>query len=195
MNNKTRRYEMVEIDKLKPYERNARTHDDKQIEKIANSIKEFGFINPVLIDNNYGIIAGHGRVLGALKLGIKELPCLFIEDLSEAQKRAYIITDNKLSEDAGWDDTILKEELKALDEMNFNVELTGFCLSEFDFDVDEIEFNEDEYDVESNLPENPKSKLGDIFKLGNHRLMCGDSTNPEHINALIGGGGGRPLYY
>ena len=126
-----RRYETVKIDKLKPYENNARTHSDEQVEKIANSIKEFGFINPVLIDSEYGIIAGHGRVLGAQKLGMKEVPCLFVEDLTDTQKRAYILADNKLALDAGWDDEILKQEIKALDELNFDVSIAGFDLSDF----------------------------------------------------------------
>ena len=180
------RYESVEILKLKPYKNNARTHSEEQIEKIANSIKEFGFINPVIIDSEYGIIAGHGRVLGAKKLGMKEVPCLFVEDLTEAQKRAYIIADNKLALDAGWDEEILKQEIKALDDMNFDITLTGFEMDDFDFDAEPIEFEEDDYDVEAKLPEEPKSKYGEIYKLGNHIVMCGDSTSKEDIDKLIG---------
>lgn len=121
-----RRYENVDINKLVPYEKNARTHSPEQVAKIARSIKEFGFINPVLIDGNFGIIAGHGRVEGAKSLGMTEVPCLFVEDLTEAQKRAYILADNKLALDAGWDDEILKEELLGLKEMNFDISITGF---------------------------------------------------------------------
>ena len=121
-----RRYENVKISELKPYKNNARTHNEKQVEKIANSITEFGFINPVLIDSEYGIIAGHGRVLGASKLGMLEVPCLFIEDLTEEQKRAYIIADNKLALDAGWDYELLKIELEELDNLDFDFTLTGF---------------------------------------------------------------------
>ena len=121
-----RRYENVRIDKLKPYKNNARTHSESQIEKIANSISEFGFINPVLIDSDYGIIAGHGRVKGAEKLGMVEVPCLFVEDLTEEQKRAYIIADNKLALDAGWDYELLKIELEELDNLDFDITLTGF---------------------------------------------------------------------
>ena len=121
-----RRYENVRIDKLKPYENNARTHSEKQLEKIARSIEEFGFINPVLIDSDYGIIAGHGRVKGAERLGMVEVPCLFVEDLTEEQKRAYIIADNKLALDAGWDYDLLKIELEELDNMDFDITLTGF---------------------------------------------------------------------
>lgn len=182
-----RRYENVEISKLKPYENNARTHSKEQVEKIARSIKEFGFINPVLIDNEYGIIAGHGRVLAAQKLGMIEVPCLFIEDLTEEQKRAYILADNKLALDAGWDDEILRQEILALDKLDFDVSLTGFDIEDFDFSQSDIEFQEDDYDVEEKLPEIPKAKYGDIYQLGNHRLMCGDSTSKEDIDKLVDG--------
>ncbi len=182
-----RKYENVNLKKLKPYKNNARTHSKEQIEKIALSIKEFGFINPILIDEKYGIIAGHGRVLGAKQLGIEKVPCLFIEDLTEEQKRAYILADNKLALDAGWDDKILKEEIKALDELNFDVSLTGFDLSDFDFNQAEIKFEEDDYDITENLPTIPISKYGDIYRLGNHRLMCGDSTIEKDVKELTNG--------
>lgn len=181
-----RKYENVSIDKLKPYERNARTHSDAQVLKIAKSIKEFGFINPVLIDSNFGIIAGHGRVLGAKKLGMMEVPCLFVEDLTKAQKKAYILADNKLALDAGWDDEILKVELNELKDMNFDLSLTGF---------DDIEINgleEPEEIVEDEAPEvdeenEPITQLGDIWKLGEHRLMCGDSTDAGTVAILMDG--------
>lgn len=182
-----RRYENVKIEKLKPYENNARTHSEEQVEKISRSIKEFGFINPVLIDSNFGIIAGHGRVLGAKKLGMEEVPCLFVEDLTDEQKRAYILADNKLALDAGWDDEILREEIKALADLDFDVSLTGFELEDFDFNQTDIEFEEDSYDVEEKLPEIPKAKYGDIYQLGNHRIMCGDSTSQEDIDKLLDG--------
>ena len=121
-----RRYENVPIGKLIPYENNARTHSEKQVEKIAKSIEEFGFINPVLIDSKYGIIAGHGRVLGATKLGMEEVPCIFVEDLTEVQKRAYILADNKLALDAGWDYDKVEIELEELEDLGFDVDLTGF---------------------------------------------------------------------
>ena len=138
-----RRYENVPIDKLNPYKNNARTHSEKQVEKIANSIREFGFINPVLIDSNFGIIAGHGRVKGAERLGMFEVPCLFIEDLSEEQKRAYIIADNKLALDAGWDYDLLKIELEELNDLDFDISLTGFDM-DFIFDDDEDSYYGDE---------------------------------------------------
>lgn len=180
-----RRYENVEIEKLKPYKNNARTHSDEQIEKIAKSMKEFGFINPVLVDGNLNVIVGHGRILGAKKLGMKEVPCLFIEDLTEEQKRAYIIADNRLAEDAGWDKELLKIELEDLKNMNFDITLTGFELEDFDFSMDETEVIEDEFD--ETVPEEPTSKKGEIYKLGKHFLMCGDSTDINDVEKLMNG--------
>ena len=132
-----RRYENVPINQLKPYKNNARTHNEKQVEKIAKSIEEFGFINPVLIDSDYGIIAGHGRIEGAKKLGMVEVPCLFIEDLTEEQKRAYIIADNKLALDAGWDYELLRVELEELDDLDFDITLTGFDMDIIFNDADD----------------------------------------------------------
>lgn len=180
-----RRYENVEIEKLKPYKNNARTHSDEQIEKIAKSMKEFGFINPVLVDGDLNVIAGHGRILGAKKLGMKEVPCLFIENLTEEQKRAYIIADNRLAEDAGWDKELLKIELEDLKNMNFDITLTGFELEDFDFSMDETEVIEDEFD--ETVPEEPTSKKGEIYKLGKHFLMCGDSTDINDVEKLMNG--------
>lgn len=180
-----RRYENVEIEKLKPYKNNARTHSDEQIEKIAKSMKEFGFINPVLVDGDLNVIAGHGRILGAKKLGMKEVPCLFIEDLTEEQKRAYIIADNRLAEDAGWDKELLKIELEDLKNMNFDITLTGFELEDFDFSMEETEVIEDEFD--ETVPEEPTSKKGEIYKLGKHFLMCGDSTDINDVEKLMNG--------
>ena len=180
-----RRYEDVEIEKLKPYKNNARTHSDEQIEKIAKSMKEFGFINPVLVDGDLNVIAGHGRILGAKKLGMKEVPCLFIENLTEEQKRAYIIADNRLAEDAGWDKELLKIELEDLKNMNFDITLTGFELEDFDFSMDETKVIEDEFD--ENVPEEPTSKKGEIYKLGKHFLMCGDSTDINDVEKLMNG--------
>ena len=180
-----RRYENVEIEKLKPYKNNARTRSDEQIEKIAKSMKEFGFINPVLVDGNLNVIAGHGRILGAKKLGMKEVPCLFIEDLTEEQKRAYIIADNRLAEDAGWDKELLKIELEDLKNMNFDITLTGFELEDFDFSMEETEVIEDEFD--ETVPEEPTSKKGEIYKLGKHFLMCGDSTDINDVEKLMNG--------
>jgi ParB-like chromosome segregation protein Spo0J len=139
-----RRYENVDINKLIPYENNARTHSPEQVEKLAKSIEQFGFINPVLIDGNFGIIAGHGRVQGAKQLGLKEVPCIFVEDLTEAQKRAYILADNKLALDAGWDDDLLKVELEALKELNFDISLTGFTMGDIDISIGDPEKSEED---------------------------------------------------
>lgn len=180
-----RKYANVCIDKLKPYERNARTHSAEQIEKIANSIKEFGLINPVLIDGDFGIIAGHGRVEGAKKLGMTEVPCLFVEDLTEEQKRAYIIADNKLAEDAGWDTVLLKLELGELADLDFDISLTGFSLDDLDELSDEPkEVTEDEAPEVDEVNE-PITQLGDIWQLGDHRLMCGDSTDKATVEKLM----------
>lgn len=144
-----RKYENMRIEDLKPYANNARTHSKAQVAKIAKSIKEFGFINPVIIDDDLNVIAGHGRILAAKELGYTELPCLFVEDLTEAQKRAYILADNKLALDAGWDEDILRQELIALDEMDFDLDFTGF--SEIEIEellADDTAAVEDEADLE-----------------------------------------------
>ena len=139
-----RKFEYVEIEKIKPHEKNARTHSEEQIQKIAESIREFGFLNPILIDENYMIIAGHGRLLGAKKLGLLGVPCIFVEDLNEAQKSAYIIADNRLAEDAGWDMSVLSEELRGLMDIDFDIELTGFTLDDIELDFGETEVKESE---------------------------------------------------
>ena len=175
---------MVSIDGLKPYENNARTHSEEQVQKIVRSIEEFGFINPVLIDGNYGIIAGHGRVMAAKKMGMTEVPCLFIEDLTEAQKRAYIIADNKLALDAGWDEELLQIELAELQEMDFDITLTGFELEDLE-DDEAQEVIEDDFDAEP--PKEPYVKVGNLYQLGKHRLLCGDSTKIDDVEKLMGG--------
>ena len=124
------KYKSIDIDLLIPYARNSRTHSDSQVTKIASSIKEFGFLNPVIVDKDNGIIAGHGRVMAAKKLGLKEVPILLVEHLTEAQKRAYIIADNRLALDAGWDEEMLRVEFAELADDGFNLELTGFELGE-----------------------------------------------------------------
>lgn len=133
-------YKTVATDSLIPYARNSRTHSDEQVAQIAASIKEFGFLNPIIIDGDNGIIAGHGRVMAAQKLGIKELPCIEASHLTDAQRRAYIIADNKLAMNAGWDDEMLRIELDELGEMGFDLELTGFSLDEMANIFDETDF-------------------------------------------------------
>lgn len=175
------------INELKPYENNSRTHDESQIKQICESIKEYGWTNPVLIDEKGMIIAGHGRVEAGKKLDIKEVPCIVLSGLTEAQKKAYVIADNKMALNAGWNEELLKTELENLKELDFDLELTGFNIDELDElfkeDEKEREIVEDDFDIE--LPEEPKAKLGDIYQLGNHRLMCGSSTDIDMVNKLI----------
>ena len=183
----TEKLEIIDISKLIPYANNARTHSDEQIKKIQSSIREFGFVNPVLIDKNYGIIAGHGRVEAAKREGMTEVPCVWVEHLTEAQKKAYILADNRLAEMAGWDMELLSIELEELKELDFDIGLTGFGADELSdiFGEEELEAVEDDYEVE--LPEEPKTKLGDIYQLGRHRLMCGDSTDKATVEKLMNG--------
>lgn len=154
----------IDVEKLIPYARNSRTHSPDQVAQIAASIKEFGFLNPVIIDGEMGIIAGHGRVMAARKLGITELPCIDAAHLTEAQKRAYIIADNKLAMNAGWDDEMLRVELQDLVGVGFDIELTGFSLDEIDTILaDEPEEGLTDEDAVPELPDEPVSKLGDVI--------------------------------
>lgn len=182
-----RKLEWRQIADLIPYARNARTHSDEQVAQIAASIKEFGWTNPILVDGDNGIIAGHGRLAAARKLGNTEVPVIELTGLSEAQKRAYILADNKLALNAGWDIDLLAEELKELKDLNFDLELTGFSDKELaDFLTEEVEGLTDE-DAVPDVPEEPKTKLGDIYQLGKHRLMCGDSCSLTDMEKLCDG--------
>lgn len=176
------------VAELQPYARNSRTHSKEQVAQIAASIQEFGFLNPVLVDAGGQIIAGHGRVLAAQQLGLAEVPCLLVEGLSEAQIRAYVIADNKLAENAGWDNNLLAGELAELRDGGFDLDLLGFSLDEMALLMPELpgEGLTDPDEV-PDLPEEPVSKLGDIWQLGDHRLMCGDSTDDAAIKALMNG--------
>lgn len=176
------------VNDLIPYINNSRTHSEEQVNQIVASINEFGFTNPLLIDEKDNIIAGHGRLLASKKLKMEEVPCIVLSGLTEAQKKAYIIADNKMALNAGWDEELLKIELENLKELDFDLELTGFNVDELDdiFQVEEEqEIVEDDFDIEP--PEEPKAKLGDIYQLGNHRLMCGDSTKLEDVEKLTNG--------
>ena len=175
------------VNDLIPYINNSRTHSEEQINQIVASINEFGFTTPLLIDEKDNIIAGHGRLLASKKLKMEEVPCIVLSGLTEAQKKAYIIADNKMALNAGWDDELLKIELENLKELDFDLELTGFNVDELDdiFGTEEKEVVEDDFEIE--VPEEPKAKLGDIYQLGNHRLMCGDSTKEEDVEKLMNG--------
>ncbi len=182
--------EYLAIDAIIPYARNSRTHSDQQIAQIAASIREFGFTNPVLIDAQGGIIAGHGRVMGARQLGLAEVPCLRLGHLSDAQKRAYIIADNKLALNAGWNDEMLALEIKALGELGFDLDLTGFGADEIDellAEFDATPEGETDADAIPATPTAPVSRPGDVWLLGGHRLMCGDSTNAVDVALLMDG--------
>lgn len=171
----------IQVELLQPYEKNAKQHSESQIQKIADSISEFGFISPCLIDKDNRIIAGHGGVEAAKILGMETVPCVYIEGLTDVQRRAYILADNRLTELGDWDMDLVQDELSFLNDEGFDIDLTGF-----DFLGDEEEeIIEDEYD--DTLPEEPIAKAGQIYQLGEHRLMCGDSTSPEDVDKLIGG--------
>lgn len=188
MNKHTNRMELVNINELIPYVNNARTHSKDQIIKLRSSLREFGFVNPVLIDKDKNIIAGHGRVMAAKEEGISEVPCVLVEHLTDAQKKAYILADNKLALDAGWDMDLLEIELKALEEMDFDLELTGFDLDELDkILMGDQEIQEDDFNVDEALNEPTISEKGDLWLLGRHRLVCGDSTKEETFKILMDG--------
>lgn len=179
----------VEVSALIPYAKNSRTHDDAQVAQIASSIKEFGWTNPILVDGDKGIIAGHGRLMAARKLKMDKVPVIELKDMTEAQKKAYVIADNRLALNAGWDNAMLTIELQDLDTEGFDLSLTGFDKDELDAllnPVTETEGLTDEDDVPE-VPEEPKTKLGDIYILGNHRLMCGDSTSIDAVEKLMDG--------
>ena len=181
--------EKIGIEKLIPYAKNSRTHSDEQVAQIAASIKEFGFNNPVLISEDDVIIAGHGRVMAARKIGLMEVPCIRLGHLTETQRKAYIIADNRLALNAGWDNELLTIELNELLADNFALGILGFDVDELKNLLDPVKPTEgltDEDEVPE-VPEEPKTKPGDIYKLGRHRLMCGDSTSIDALEKLCDG--------
>ena len=185
----TTEMQLVALDKLIPYVNNARTHSPEQIGKLRSSLREFGFINPVIIDRDFGIIAGHGRVLAAREEGIAEVPCVFVDHLTEAQKKAYIIADNRMALDAGWDEELLRVEIEALQAEAFDISLTGFGDDEiadlFGNEKDDVE--DDDYDLSAALEKAAFVQRGDRWFVGKHRLYCGDATNPDDVAALMDG--------
>ena len=186
-----KRIELWPVDRLKPYERNARTHSTEQVAQIAASIVEFGFTNPILVDSNDGIIAGHGRLTAAQELGLKTVPVVVLDHLSERQRKAYIIADNQLALNAGWDTDLLRSELQDLAEQDFDISLIGFSDEELaDLLPDVEELPPEELGNPDDVPEppiDPITKPGDLWILGNHRLLCGDSTNIQHVERLMDG--------
>jgi DNA modification methylase len=180
-------YKTVLTASLVPYARNARTHSPAQVDKIAASIREFGFLNPIITDGQNGIIAGHGRVMAAQKLGLDTMPTIDAAHLSEAQRRAYVLADNRTALDAGWDNDLLRIELQDLGDAGFDLALTGFDLSEITaLTLDATEGLTDP-DAVPDAPAVPVTVLGDVWLLGRHRLMCGDSTSIDAVDRLMDG--------
>ena len=177
------------VTSLIPYINNSRKHSDEQVAQIAASIKEFGWTNPILIDGDNGLIAGHGRLLAARKLGMDKVPVIELAHLSEIQKKALIIADNKLALNSDWDNELLTIELKDLIDQDFDVTLLGFDSTEIDALINVIDGTEGltDEDAVPNVPEIPKTVLGDVYILGNHKLMCGDSTSIDAIDKLMDG--------
>jgi hypothetical protein len=182
---------------LRPRATNPRTHSKKQIRQIARSIERFGFTNPVLIDREGGIVAGHGRIEAAKLLGLEIVPTIRLEDLTEAEIRAYVIADNRLAENAGWDRELLAIELQGLIELDFDVTLTGFETPEIDILIGELDADEEE-DPADEAPEvadgPPVTRPGDIWRIGNHRLICGDATDPKAYARLLNGAKAQMIF-
>ena len=184
----TTEMQLVPVDQLIPYINNARTHSPEQVNKLRASLREFGFVNPVIIDRDFNILAGHGRVEAAKAEGITEIPCVYVDHLSPAQQKAYILADNRMALDAGWDNDLLRVEMEALQEEAYDLSFTGFDEQEMAdlFAGDETEAQEDNFDVDEELQKPCITQAGDIWHLGRHTVICGDSTLPETYAALLG---------
>ena len=190
MGKTTTQMQLVPLSKLVPYVNNARTHSPEQITKLRSSLREFGFVNPVIIDQDFGIIAGHGRVMAAKEEGIEEVPCVFVDYLTEAQKKAYILADNRFAQDAGWDEELLRIEIESLQGADFDVSLTGFDpdeLADLFADDSDSDVKDDDFDLSEALEKAAFVKKGDIWTVGRHRLMCGDATSADDVAALMDG--------
>lgn len=189
MSKTTTEMQLVAVSKLVPYVNNARTHNAQQITKLRSSLREFGFINPVIVDREFNVIAGHGRILAAKEEGITEVPCVFVDYLTPAQKKAYILADNRMAMDAGWDEELLRVEIEALQAESFDVGLTGFDEKDIAelFAGEDGDAQDDDFDVDEELQKPPVTKSGDVWLLGNHRLVCGDSTKEETYAVLMDG--------
>lgn len=187
--NTTKEMRLIPTDKLIGYINNARTHSPEQILKLRSSLREFGFVNPIIIDRDFNVLAGHGRLAAARAEGMGEVPCVFADNLSPAQKKAYILADNRMALDAGWDEDLLRAEIESLQEQAFDVSLTGFSDDEIaDLLGDgDTEGKEDGFDVDDALGKDAFVQKDDIWLLGRHRLMCGDSIKPEDVATLMDG--------
>ena len=187
MSKTTTEMQLISIDKLVPYVNNARTHSAEQILKLRSSLREFGFVNPIIIDREFNVIAGHGRLMAAKEEGIEEVPCVFVDYLTDAQKKAYILADNRMAMDAGWDDELLKIEMEELQNLGYDLEFTGFDEKELAdlFGVDDKEVEEDEFDLTAALEKASFVERGDVWFVGKHKLMCGDATSSEDVAKLM----------
>lgn len=187
MSKTTTEMQLISIDKLVPYVNNARTHSAEQILKLRSSLREFGFVNPIIIDREFNVIAGHGRLMAAKEEGIEEVPCVFVDYLTDAQKKAYILADNRMAMDAGWDDELLKIEIEELQNLGYDLEFTGFDEKELAdlFGVDDKEVKEDEFDLTAALEKASFVERGDVWFVGKHKLMCGDATSSEDVAKLM----------
>ena len=190
MGKTTTEMQLVPLSRLVPYVNNARTHSPEQLTKLRSSLREFGFINPVIIDREFNVIAGHGRIAAAKEEGMEEVPCVFVDYLTEAQKKAYILADNRMALDAGWDEELLRIEIESLQGADFDVSLTGFGEDEIAdlFAGDgEKDVKDDDFDLSAALEKAAFVERGDIWTVGRHRLMCGDATSVEDVAALMDG--------
>ena len=186
----TTQMELVPTDRLIPYVNNARTHSAEQVNKLRASLREFGFINPVIVDRNLNVIAGHGRILAAKEEKIPEVPCVYVDYLTEAQKKAYILADNRMAMDAGWDEELLRVEIEALQAEAFDVSLTGFDekeITDLFKDTDGTGAEDDYFDLSEALEKAAFVERGDVWTVGRHRLMCGDATVEEDVLKLMDG--------
>lgn len=187
--NRVSEMNLVDIDKLIPYVNNARTHSKEQINKLRASIREFGFINPVIIDRDYNVIAGHGRIMASKEEGIDKVPCVFVDYLTDAQKKAYILADNRMALDADWDEELLKVEIESLQGADFDLNLTGFDeaeLMDIFGDDNQSRAKDDDFDLTAALEKASFVEKGDVWTVGSHRLMCGDATSSEDVSTLMG---------
>lgn len=187
--NRVSEMNLVDIDKLIPYVNNARTHSKEQINKLRASIREFGFINPVIIDRDYNVIAGHGRIMAAKAENITEVPCVFVDYLNDSQKKAYILADNRMALDADWDEELLKVEIESLQGADFDLNLTGFDeaeLMDIFGDDNQSRAKDDDFDLTAALEKASFVEKDDVWTVGRHRLMCGDATSSEDVSTLMG---------
>lgn len=187
MSKTTTEMQLISIDKLVPYVNNARTHSAEQIIKLRSSLREFGFVNPIIIDRDFNVIAGHGRLMAAKEEGINEVPCVFVDFLTDAQKKAYILADNRMAMDAGWDEELLKIEMEELQNLGYDLGYTGFDEKELAdlFGIDDKEVKDDEFDLTAALEKASFVERGDVWFVGKHKLMCGDATSSEDVAKLM----------